>query len=50
MNESVAAGRGYVEAYVSFIHYVEKLHQLASGVGLHHEEEGGAKPQESHQH
>jgi hypothetical protein len=47
MNESVAAGREYVEAYVAFIHYVEKLHQLASGEGDHHGDNGSAKP---HQH
>lgn len=49
MNESVASGREYVEAYVAFIHYVEKLHQLASGAGLHHEG-GGARAPEMHQH
>lgn len=49
MNESVAAGREYVEAYVTFIHYVEKLHQLASGAGLHHAD-GEAKPPAGHQH
>ncbi len=42
MTGSVEAGREYVEAYVSFIHYVEKLHKLASGAGLPHEGEGGA--------
>jgi hypothetical protein len=29
-NTSVAAGREYVEAYVEFIHYVEKLHGKAA--------------------
>ncbi len=28
--ESIEAGREYVEAYVSFIHYVERLHQAAA--------------------
>jgi hypothetical protein len=28
---SVEAGRRYVEAYVQFIHYVERLHQEATG-------------------
>lgn len=42
MNESVEAGREYVEVYATFIHYVEKLHKLASGAGLPHEGEGGA--------
>ena len=27
--DDVAAGREYVEAYVSFIHYVERLHEAA---------------------
>lgn len=27
MDESVEAGREYVESYVTFIHYVEKIHQ-----------------------
>ncbi|HXG52816.1 MAG TPA: DUF6448 family protein [candidate division Zixibacteria bacterium] len=30
-DESVAAGRDYVEAYVAFIHQVEKLHALLAG-------------------
>ncbi len=29
--ESVAAGREYVEAYVEFVHYVERLHLDATG-------------------
>lgn len=29
--ESVEAGRAYVEAYVEFIHYVERIHQQAAG-------------------
>lgn len=35
MNESVAAGREYVEAYVEFIHYVEGIYKAAEG-GAHH--------------
>jgi hypothetical protein len=37
----VKAGRDYVEAYVPYIHYVERLWQAASGAahGHHHEEE-----------
>lgn len=35
--DSVAAGREYVEAYVEFIHYVERMHQVAaSEAGAHH--------------
>jgi hypothetical protein len=39
---SVQAGREYVEAYVQFIHYVERLHQEATGQASeehHHAEE-----------
>jgi len=38
-DESVAAGREYVEAYVTFIHFVEKIHNDAAGVPA--PEEGG---------
>ena len=35
-NESVAAGRGFVEAYVIFTHYVEELHaSVKGGTGQH---------------
>lgn len=36
MNESVAAGREYVEAYVEFVHYVERIHVAASSEESHH--------------
>jgi len=32
----VDAGRRYVAAYVTFLHYAEALHQLASGGGIGH--------------
>jgi hypothetical protein len=35
-NESVAAGREFVAAYVEFIHYVERLHQDATAGGPSH--------------
>lgn len=36
--ESVAAGREYVAAYVEFVHYAERIHQdAASGAAHHHE-------------
>lgn len=38
-DESVEAGREYVEAYVDFIHYVEKLYNVASKSAGHHEHE-----------
>lgn len=37
-DESVEAGREYVEAYVTFIHYVEGLFKQAEGHGGHHAE------------
>ena len=43
--ESVAAGREYVEAYVEFVHYVERLHATATGPAGH-----GAAPAEAHHH
>lgn len=35
-DDSVEAGREYVEAYVAFVHYVEELHNMISGDGSHH--------------
>jgi hypothetical protein len=34
-NASVEAGREYVEAYASFLHYVERIHQVASSGHSH---------------
>jgi hypothetical protein len=50
MNESIDAGREYVEAYVTFIHYVEKLVQTVTGESAHHseKEKEEAKPEEHH--
>jgi hypothetical protein len=39
MNESVDAGREYVEAYVEYVHYVEGLHNMIAGKDGHHHEE-----------
>lgn len=44
---SVETGREYVEAYVQFVHYVERLHQDAVGVAIH---ESTEKPQPKDQH
>ncbi len=41
-DESVETGREYVEAYVDFMHYVEKLYNVASESGGHHEHGEGA--------
>lgn len=38
--ENVKAGREFVEAYVDFTHYVERLHMHASAHGSHHGEAG----------
>jgi len=38
-DESVAQGREFVEAYVAFTHYVERLHMDATGKGAHDEHE-----------
>jgi hypothetical protein len=35
-NDSVVAGREFVEAYVIFTHYVEGLHAIIKGSGGHH--------------
>jgi hypothetical protein len=37
-NDSVVAGREFVEAYVIFTHYVEGLHAIIKGSGGHHGE------------
>jgi hypothetical protein len=36
MNDSVEAGREYVAAYVKFIHFIERLHQLLGDADGHH--------------
>jgi len=38
-DDSVTAGRKFVEAYVIFTHYVEGMHALIKGNGGHHSEE-----------
>lgn len=47
-NDSVAAGREYVKAYVVFTHYVEGLHAMIKGGGGHNS--GGAKDDKGHDH
>jgi hypothetical protein len=37
MDESVEAGRRFVEAYVTFTHYVEKIHEAAEASPSHEE-------------
>ena len=38
-DESVEAGREYVEAYVEYVHYVEGMNTAISEKGAHHHEE-----------
>lgn len=45
--DDVAAGRGYVEAYVPYVHYVERLWDVATGAAPDHPPEHGAH---EHQH
>ncbi len=49
-DESVAQGREFVEAYVVYTHYVERLHQDATGKGAHgeHAEHGKGEKQNKH--
>ncbi len=47
-DESVEAGREYVEAYVVFVHYVEGLHNMIQEGGAHDHEKQGH--QEGHGH
>ena len=35
-DETVQAGREYVNAYVEFVHYAERLHNDATGPAVHH--------------
>ena len=47
-DESVEAGREYVEAYIQYVHYVEGIHAAITSKGEHHcEPSEGASP---HQH
>ncbi len=39
MNDSVDAGREYVEVYVEYLHYVEGVHKTIAGKGGYHHEE-----------
>ena len=48
--ESVELGRKYVEAYVEYVHYVERLHQDALGTVGPHGETEEAQPKAHHEH
>ena len=43
-DESVEQGREFVEAYVAFTHYVERIHMDATAKGAHDEHSKGPKP------
>ncbi len=49
-NESIEKGREFVEAYVDFTHYVERLNMDASARGSHHAESAELKAGEPHHH
>jgi len=47
-DKSVEAGREYVEAYVTYLHYVIGIHSAVMGSGKHHHEEASENAEESH--
>lgn len=49
-DESVAAGREYVAAYVEYVHYVESLHLIATGGTSDHTEVERAIEAAAHSH
>ncbi len=49
-DESVDAGREFVEAYATFVHYVERLHLDATGPAAHHSEPEASAIDSGHQH
>jgi len=48
-DESVEAGREYVEAYVEYVHYVEGMHTAISEKGAHHHDQDQEPAQKAHQ-
>jgi len=50
MDRSVEAGREYVEAYVEFVHYVERLHNDALGTAAHGADSAEKSPSVEHVH
>ena len=49
-DESVAQGREFVEAYVAYTHYVERLHQDATAKGAHGEHAEHGKVEKHNKH
>jgi hypothetical protein len=48
VDKSVEAGREYVEAYVTYLHYVIGIHSAVMGSGKHHHGEESEEAEESH--
>jgi uncharacterized protein DUF6448 len=47
--DDLAAGREYIEAYVEFVHYVERLHEASTMPAQgHFQESGGSSEREMH--
>ncbi|PKN66098.1 MAG: hypothetical protein CVU57_07945 [Deltaproteobacteria bacterium HGW-Deltaproteobacteria-15] len=46
--ESVQQGREYVESYVGFIHYVEKLDEMSKGPAVHGHGQSAGPPEHGH--
>ena len=49
-DESVEAGRSYVQAYVEYTHYAERLQQDAEGHIEHHKEPAEKSSPKRHAH
>lgn len=49
-DQSVAAGRAYVEAYVTYMHFVEGVHNAILAEPGHHQAARPDKPAEDHRH
>lgn len=49
-DESIQAGRDFVEAYVEFTHYAERLHLDATGAAAHHSAAEGPRAEGQHIH
>jgi nucleotide-binding universal stress UspA family protein len=49
-DHNVEAGREFVDAYVQFTHYVERLHIDSTAEGAHHHGAPQAEPEELHKH
>jgi len=50
VDESVNSGREFVEAYITFVHYVEGMQQAAEGAMAEHHMGAGKKKSPAHEH